>query len=68
MPPFAIKNGKTIYVVDPSQIRWMEYSSRYHDLTIFYMNGGMETLKHPNIFKVYNDLLLQFNVLDVDRY
>jgi hypothetical protein len=68
MPPFAIKFEKTVYVVDPTQIRWMEYSERYQDLTLFYMNGGMETLNHPNIRKVYQDLLLQFNVLDVNKY
>jgi len=68
MHPFAIKIDKTVYVVDPTQIRWMEYSERYQDLTLFYMNGGMETLNHPNIRKVYQDLLLQFNVLDVNKY
>ena len=68
MPPFAIKDGKTVHIVDPSQIQWFEYSSRHRDLTLFYMNGRMETLDHPNIYKVYSDLLLQFNVLDADRY
>jgi len=50
MPPFAIKDGNTIHIVDPAQIQWFEYSSRHRDLTLFYMNGRMETLDHPNIY------------------
>jgi hypothetical protein len=28
----------------------------------------METIRDKNIRKVYQDLMLQFNVLDVDKY
>jgi hypothetical protein len=68
MPPFAIKNRNTVFVVDPSQIRWLEYSERHGDLTLYYMNGSMECIKHHNAYKVYKDLMLQFNVLDLDHY
>ena len=68
MTSYAIRNGSTVYVVDPTQVRWFEYSHDHHDLTLFYNNGTMETLKHPNIHKVYKDLMFQFNVLDVEAY
>jgi hypothetical protein len=68
MPPFAIKDEHTVYIIDPSQIRWLEYSERHGDLTLYYMNGAMEVIKHRNARKVYEDLLLQFNVLDLARY
>jgi hypothetical protein len=28
----------------------------------------MECIKHHNAYKVYKDLMLQFNVLDLDHY
>jgi hypothetical protein len=64
----AIKNGSTVYVVDPTQIRWFECSRDNDELTLFYNNGSMKTLKHPNICKVYRDLMLHFNILDVEDY
>jgi len=68
MTPFAIKDGSTIYIVDPTQIRWFEYDQRHNELTLYYHNGAMETITHEKIRSVYNDLLLQFNVLDVNKY
>jgi hypothetical protein len=66
MVPIAIKVNDTVYVIDPCQVRWMEYHDRYKDLTIYYQNGNKETIRHRNIRKVYNDLLLSLNVLDVN--
>ena len=68
MPAFAIKDEHTIYIIDSTQIRWLEYSERHDDLTLYYMNGAMDVIKHRNARKVYEDLLLQFNVLDLARY
>ena len=67
-PPFAINDGNTVYVVDPSQVRWFEYNERYSDLTIFYMNGAMEVIRTRHAKKIFNDLQLQFNVLNVKDY
>jgi hypothetical protein len=67
-PPFAINDGNTVYVVDPSQVRWFEYNERYSDLTIFYMNGAMEVIRTRHAKKIFNDLQLQFNVLKVKDY
>jgi len=66
MTTFAIKRGDTVFVLDTTQVRWFEYSERHGDLTIFYHNGAMETIRHRNIYKVYQDIMLQFNVIDVD--
>lgn len=68
MTAFAIKRGDTVFVFDTTQVRWFEYSERHQDLTIFFHNGAMETIRSRNIHKVYQDLMLQFNVLDVDKY
>jgi hypothetical protein len=68
MTAFAIKRGATVFVLDTTQVRWFEYNERYGDLTIFFHNGAMETIRSRNIYKVYQDLMLQFNVLDVDKY
>jgi hypothetical protein len=68
MVAFAIKRGDTVFVIDTTQVRWFEYCDRHDDLTIFYHNGSMETIRDKNIHKVYQDLMLQFNVLDVDKY
>jgi hypothetical protein len=68
MTPFAIKDGSTVYIVDPSQIRWFEYNENHKDLTLYYHNGSMEVIKHEKIRHVYNDLMLQFNVLDINKY
>jgi hypothetical protein len=68
MTAFAIKKNDAVFVLDTTQVRWFEYSERHGDLTIFYHNGAMETIRHRNIYKVYQDLMLQFNVLDVDQY
>jgi hypothetical protein len=68
MTAFAIKRGPTVFVLDTTQVRWFEYSERYGDLTIFYHNGSMETIRDPNIFRVYQDLMLQFNIIDVEKY
>lgn len=68
MTAFAIKRGDTVFVFDTTQVRWFEYSERHQDLTIFFHNGAMETIRSHNIHKVYQDLMLQFNVLDVDKY
>jgi len=59
----AIKIDRTVYVIDPTQIRWFEYNERYSDLTLFYHNGALETIRH-----LYHDLRLQFNILDVKEY
>ena len=67
-PPFAINDGNTVYVVDPSQVRWFEYNERYSDLTIFYMNGAMEVIRTRHAKKIFNDLQLQFNVLKFKDY
>ncbi len=64
----AIKVRNTIYVVDPSQIRWFEYNDRHGDLTLFYHNGAMETIKHRKARILFNELKLQFNILDTDDY
>jgi hypothetical protein len=64
--PTAIKDGDTVYVLDPVNIRWMEYDENRNDLTIYYINDKMETIRHRNIQKVYNDFLLTLNVLDLD--
>ena len=66
MTTFAIKRGDTVFVLDTTQVCWFEYSERHGDLTIFYHNGAMETIRHRNIYKVYQDIMLQFNVIDVD--
>jgi len=66
MTTFAIKRGDTVFVLDTTQVRWFEYSERHGDLTIFYHNGAMETIRHRNIYKVYQDIMLQFNMIDVD--
>ena len=68
MTPFAVKDGSTIYIVDPSQIRWFEYNENHKDLTLYYHNGSMEVIRHEKIRHVYNDMLLQFNILDVNKY
>lgn len=68
MTPFAIKDGATIYIVDPAQIRWFEYSAEHNDLTLYYHNGAMEVIRHEKIRHVYNDLMLQFNILDTSKY
>jgi hypothetical protein len=68
MTPFAIKDEDTVIIVDPSQVRWFEYNDDHGDLTLYYHNGSMETIKHKKIRHVYKDLLLQFNVLDLDKY
>jgi hypothetical protein len=68
MTPFAIKDGQTVYIVDPSQIRWFEYNETHRDLTLYYHGGGMEVIRHEKIRHVYNDLMLQFNILDVNKY
>jgi len=64
----AIKRGDTVYVIDSTQIRWFEYSERHQDLTLFYHNGAMETIKHRKAHVLYRELQLAFNVLDVDEY
>lgn len=64
--PSAIRQDDTVYIIDPSQVRWFEYDDRRDDLTIFYHNGQMETIRHRNIKNIFNDLLLTFNVLDVN--
>ena len=64
----AIKRGDTVFIVDPNQIRWFEYSERYSDLTLFYHNGAMETIRHPRAKVLFRELQLQFNVIDVDDY
>lgn len=68
MPPFAIKNGDTIFVVDPSQIRWFEFNDRFGDVTLFYHNGAMEVIRTRHAKQIFNDLQLQFNVLNVKDY
>ena len=68
MTPFAIKDGTTVYIIDPSQIRWFEYNEDHGDLTLYYHSGAMECIKSRKIRHVYRDLMLQFNVLDVDKY
>jgi len=64
----AIKIDRTVYVIDPTQIRWFEYNERYSDLTLFYHNGALETIRHEKARHLYNDLMLQFNILDVKEY
>jgi hypothetical protein len=64
--PSVIRDGDTVYVIDSTQIRWFEYDDRRQDLTIFYHNGQMDTIRHRNIKNIFNDLLLTFNVLDLD--
>lgn len=66
MTTFAIKKYDTIYVVDPKQLRWFEYSDTHSDLTLFYHNGSMETIRHPKARTLFNELQLQFNVIDVE--
>jgi hypothetical protein len=68
MPPFAIKNGDTIYIVDPSQLRWFEYNDVHSDVTLFYHNGSMEVIRTRHAKSIFNDLQLQFNVLNVKDY
>ena len=68
MAPFAIKNGDTIYVVDPTQLRWFEYNDIHSDVTLFFHTGSMEVIKHRNARRIFEDLQLQFNVLDVRNY
>lgn len=64
--PSVIRDGDTVYVIDSTQVRWFEYDDRRQDLTIYYHNGQMETIRHRNIKNIFNDLLLTFNVLDLD--
>lgn len=66
MTTFALKVNQTVYVVDPTQIRWFEYNDRHKDLTLFYHNGAMETIKHRKARVLFNELKLQFNIIDVD--
>ena len=64
MPSHAIKCDDTVYVLDG--LRWFEYNDRHRDLTLYYMDGSMETIRHRNARRIYNDLVLKYNVLDVD--
>ena len=63
MPTNAIKWNDTIYVLDG--IRWFEYNDVYGDLTLMYADGSMETIRHRNARKLYRDLMLRYNILDV---
>lgn len=64
MPSQAIKCNDTVYVLDG--VRWFEYNDRHRDLTLFYNDGTMETIRHRNARKIYNDLLLKYSVIDTD--
>jgi hypothetical protein len=64
MPINAIKWNDTIYSLEG--IRWFEYNDNFHDLTLMYADGSMETIRHRNARKVYRDLLLRYNILDVN--
>ena len=67
MPPIAVKIRDTVHVVNVAQLRWFELNDRRNELTLFYSDGTMETLRHRRITDVYNDLQLQFTVLEPDR-
>lgn len=66
--PSVIRDVDTAYVIDSTQVRWFEYDDRRQDLTIYYHNGQMETIRHRNIKHIFNDLLLTFNVLDLESH
>jgi len=68
MVPFAVKIDDTVHVFDPSQIRWFEYNDKYKDLTVYYNSGAMEIIKNKHSRKIFNDLQLHFNVVNVRDY
>jgi hypothetical protein len=67
MAPIAIKIGDTVHVINFGQLRWFELNDRRTELTLFYSDGTMETLRHRRISDVYNDLLIQFTIIEPDR-
>jgi hypothetical protein len=64
MPIPAIRIRDTVYVVNPVQVRWFELNTELQELTIYYQDGTMETLRHDRIRNVYSDLQLQFTIIE----
>lgn len=64
MPIPAIRIRDTVYVVNPVQVRWFELNNELQELTIYYQDGTMETLRDPRIRNVFSDLQLQFTIIE----
>ena len=64
MPIPAVRLRDTVYIVNPTQVRWFELSNNRRQLTIYYQDGTMETLEHDRIQNVYTDLQLQFTIIE----
>ena len=67
MPICAIQLRDTNYVVNPHHIRWFELNRNRNELTLYYMDGMMEVLRHERILDVYYDLQLQFTIIKPDE-
>ena len=64
MPIPAIRLHDTVYICNPTQLRWFEIDRDRHELTLYYTDGTMETLRHDMIENVFTDLKLQFTVIE----
>jgi len=64
MPIPAIRIRDTVYVVNPVQVRWFELNAELQELTIYYQDGTMETLRDNRIRNVFSDLQLQFTIIE----
>ena len=64
MPIPAIHIRDTVYVVNPVQVRWFELNAEAQELTIYYQDGTMETLRDPDIRNVFSDLKLHFTIIE----
>jgi len=64
MPIPAIRIRDTVYVVNPVHVRWFELSAETQELTIYYHDGTMETLRDARIRNVFSDLKLHFTIIE----
>ena len=64
MPIPAVRLADTVYICNPAQMRWFEIDRARNELTLYYNDGTMETLRHDLIENVYNDLKLQFTIIE----
>lgn len=64
MPIPAIRVRDTVYVTNPLQVRWFELNRERRELTIYYVDGNMETIHHSLVENIFNDLQLQFTIIE----
>ena len=64
MPIPAIRVRDTVYVANPLQVRWFELNRERHELTLYYTDGTMETIRHNLVENIFNDLQLQFTIIE----